>query len=76
MTIGNPAPRQCSHLSSCELFPKFALQGSLKVWQTFFCEGDYERCARFQLAKNGGHPAPNLLPNGKELDLALIGATR
>lgn len=76
MTRGIPAPKRCSHLGSCELFPKFALQGSLKVWQTYYCEGDYERCARFQLAKIGGHPAPNLLPNGKELDLAVVGASR
>jgi hypothetical protein len=63
-------------VTSCELFPKFGLQGSLKVWQTFYCEGDYERCARYRLARIGGHPAPNLLPNGKELDLTVLGAAR
>ncbi len=63
----------CPHVSSCELFPKFGLKGSLKVWQTFYCLGSFEACARYRLALEGRPAPPNLLPNGKELDLKLLG---
>jgi hypothetical protein len=64
-----PEKRRCSHIPSCELFPKFALRGSLRVWHTFYCEGSFETCARYQLSLRGRVVPPNLLPNGKELDL-------
>jgi hypothetical protein len=66
------APR-CSHIDTCELFPKFGLKGSLKVWQTFYCEGTFEACARYKSSLAGRAPSPNLLPNGRELDLKLLG---
>jgi len=64
---------RCSHISSCELFPKFGLRGSLKVWQTFYCHGNFEGCARYRSSLAGRPPSPNLLPNGRELDLKLLG---
>ncbi len=64
--------KACSHIPGCELFPKFGLRGSLKVWQTFYCQGAFERCARYRLALAGGPVPPNLLPNGHELDLAVL----
>lgn len=63
-------------MPTCELFPKFGLKGSLKVWQTFYCLGSFADCARYRLALRGGHAPPNLLPNGKELDLELLGTSR
>lgn len=76
MNEAGPHIKRCSHVTSCELFPRFSLQSSLKVWQMHYCEGDYERCARFRLALAGKRPAPNLLPNGKELALATPGTSR
>jgi hypothetical protein len=67
------APR-CPHLSACELFPKFALRASLKVWIVFYCESKFEQCARYGLAL-ANRPVPmNLLPNGRELKLARPGS--
>lgn len=66
---------RCSHVPTCELFPKFALRGSLRVWQTFYCEGDFSRCARYELALAGKPVLPNLLPNGKTLDLQALGVS-
>jgi hypothetical protein len=68
-----PPTRRCPHLISCELFPKFAKRASLKVWQTFYCEGNYESCARFKLSLRSLPVSPNLLPNGRELNLAVLG---
>jgi hypothetical protein len=66
------AKRSCSHVSTCELFPKFALKGALKVWQTFYCEGNFESCARYRMALTGRPVPSKLLPNGRELDLTLL----
>ncbi len=67
-----PTPK-CSHLFSCELFPKFQKRASLKVWQTFYCEGRFEDCVRYQLALQSRPVSPNLLPNGRELNLSALG---
>ncbi len=58
----------CSHTKNCELFPQFALNPALKVWQTHFCEGEFSQCARFQLALEGKAVPLNLLPNGKRVE--------
>jgi hypothetical protein len=73
MDTATNGPKRCSHLASCELFPKFAMRGSLKVWTAFFCEGNFENCVRYQRALCGQPVAQNLLPNGKELNLDLLG---
>lgn len=60
----------CSHSESCDLYVQFAMEPSLKLWKQHFCEGQFERCARFQVALSG-RPVPlGLLPNGKELQTA------
>lgn len=60
----------CSHSDSCDLYVQFAMEPSLKLWKQHFCDGQFERCARFQVALSG-RPVPlGLLPNGKELQAA------
>ncbi len=58
----------CSHTKNCELFPQFALNPALKVWQVHFCEGEFSRCARYQLSLQGKTVPLNLLPNGKRVE--------
>jgi hypothetical protein len=69
---GNGIKPSCSHISRCELFPKFALRGSMKVWETFYCKGNFAGCARYRLSLEGRPVPANLLPNGRELDLAVL----
>lgn len=61
----------CSHTSNCELFPMISVNSSLKVWRTFYCESKWHECARFKLSLAGKSVPPNLLPNGKSLDLGV-----
>jgi len=61
----------CPNAERCPLFPLFSLRGALKVWQSNYCEADYERCARYQRGKEGRPIPANLLPNGAMLSLAL-----
>lgn len=60
----------CSHSESCDLYVQFAMEPSLKLWKQHYCEAQFERCARFQLALTGSAVPLGLLPNGKELQAA------
>ncbi len=62
----------CSHVSSCPLFSLFTLKASLSVWQIHYCNGQFETCERLKLARQGQRVPPNLLPNGKSLDPAVL----
>jgi hypothetical protein len=48
-----------------------SVNSALKVWRTFYCEGKWGECARYKLSLEGKAVPPNLLPNGKSLDLAI-----
>ena len=61
---------KCPNTQGCPLFPLFRMKSYLGVWQTHYCENAFETCARYQLAQQGVRVPPNLLPNGKELNLA------
>lgn len=60
----------CTHVESCELFAQFALNPALQVWQVHYCDQDFKRCARYQLALTGAAVPLNLLPNGSKVEAA------
>lgn len=72
-TAPPPGAATCSHMSTCELFPRFQLQGPLQVWRLFYCHADFHRCARYQRSLEGKEVPPLLLPNGKMLDIQMMG---
>lgn len=61
----------CPRISSCPLFEQFSMKSSLKVWQAYYCEGAFDRCARWKLVQANAPVPPNLLPNGRVLDVPL-----
>jgi hypothetical protein len=61
----------CPRVPTCPLFAQFKVKSSLKVWQSFFCEGAFDRCERYKLAVQSLPVALNLLPNGRLLDVPL-----
>ena len=62
----------CSHKTSCPLFSKFLMKGSLKIWKVLYCDTEekYKSCARFTAGLEGRTVSPGLLPNGEELRFA------
>jgi hypothetical protein len=61
----------CPRVGACPLFAQFRMKSSLAVWQSYYCEGDFERCERFKLVRQA-RPVPlELLPNGRMLDVPL-----
>ena len=58
----------CSHSSGCPLFAQFAMEPALAVWKKHFCDGDYIKCARYQLGLKGKTVPITLLPNGKMIE--------
>lgn len=62
----------CSHISTCKLFPLISVNSALNVWKTFYCEGKYKQCARYQASAAGKSVPVNLLPNGKDLEIGKL----
>lgn len=60
--------RRCPNASACPLFERFRASPALRVWQRFFCESSFERCARFGRMQCGDEVAATLLPDGTYLD--------
>ncbi len=59
----------CARVSSCPLFKAFSMKSSLRVWQSYYCDGDFNRCERWRRV-SAGEPVPaNLLPNGRILEV-------
>jgi hypothetical protein len=55
------------------MFAAFSLKSSLKVWQSLYCELQPGRCERLK-AFHANSPCPdNLLPNGKLVNVPLVG---
>ncbi len=42
----------------------------LRIWQIHYCEGEHEKCARYQHSLAGKSVPLTLLPNGEQLTLA------
>ncbi len=60
---------KCPSTNGCPLFPLFRLKSSLGVWQIHYCENAFETCERYRLSKSGVRVPPNMLPNGRVLDI-------
>ncbi len=62
---------KCPRVETCPLFKAFTMKAALKVWQSYYCEGDFSRCERWKLV-SAGKPVPmSLLPNGRTIDVPL-----
>ena len=59
----------CSRVTRCPLFKCFSVKSALVVWTTRYCQGNPDRCERLKLATAGMPVPPNLLPNGKLLNV-------
>jgi len=58
----------CSHSVDCPLFAQFAMEPALAVWKQHFCDGDFTKCARYQLGLKGSVVPLTLMPNGKMIE--------
>ena len=62
-------PKQpCPIRAECGLQRNLGMKAALQVWQSFYCEGSWERCERHKLAGTGRCVPDRLLPNGRLLD--------
>lgn len=57
----------CTHSKNCQLYAQFAMEPSLRLWKQRYCMGDFEQCARYQLALEGKSVPLALLPNGRRV---------
>jgi hypothetical protein len=61
---------RCGRMDRCTLFKLSSMRPSLVIWTSRYCEEDPCRCERLKLAEAGKPVPPNLLPNGKLLDVS------
>jgi hypothetical protein len=61
--------RDCPHMTACPMYALLKLSGTLKTWQSRYCQADYVQCARHRLSQNGESVPQNLMPNGALLRL-------
>jgi hypothetical protein len=66
----------CPELLQCGLHRNFSMKEALRVWQSFYCEGVYDRCERYKLCTAGRAVPEKLLPNGRLVDAPDVGASR
>lgn len=59
--------KKCPGHEGCALFPLFRIGSLARTWEIEYCEGQFERCARYKLGSCGGSVPKNLLPNGELL---------
>ncbi len=52
------------------------MREALRVWQGFYCDGEYVRCERYKLASAGCEIPDGLLPNGRLQDVSVGSARR
>lgn len=57
----------CTHSNHCELYVQFAADPLIKVWKENYCEGSFDKCARYLRSLRGESVPITLLPNGKEI---------
>ncbi len=58
----------CPFAAPCGLPRSIGMEAALRVWESFYCEGAYDRCERYRLHEAGQGVPRRLLPNGRLLD--------
>lgn len=68
---------KCPSAERCSLRQSIGMRAALAVWQSFYCDAQFQRCERYKLACVGSDVPARLLPNGRLLQGtdALIAAT-
>lgn len=59
----------CSRAQNCDLYAQFAMNPALQIWQTHYCQGDFNRCVRFQMSLRKEAVPLNMLPNGSRVEI-------
>jgi hypothetical protein len=49
---------------------------ALRIWQSLYCDADWERCVRRKCIEAGDAMPPNLLPDGRVLGPGSRGSRR
>ena len=59
----------CPKKNLCPLFPLFATDGLLKIWQIRYCDSEkkYPTCERFKRNSRGEPMPKTMLPDGADL---------
>jgi hypothetical protein len=57
----------CEFHGTCPVFKRLKTEALRQLYVRQYCEGERERCRRYQLRRAGSEVPERLLPDGKEL---------
>jgi hypothetical protein len=57
----------CPNGPDCNLKSTLTMVAALRIWQSLYCEADWERCERRRLLDLGREVPTALLPDGRKL---------
>ena len=57
----------CPRSTVCSLESTLSMVAALRIWQSLYCDADWERCERRKCLEAGTAPPSNLLPDGRVL---------
>jgi len=60
----------CPNATACSLERTLSMVAALRIWQSLYCDADWERCERRKCLEAGTPPPSNLLPDGRVLGTA------
>ncbi len=56
---------ECEFIAKCPFFNNISLPATADILKKRYCNGDYAKCARYQMKKAGKEVPDNLWPDGK-----------
>ena len=66
----------CPNTTTCDLQATLSMVAALRIWQSLYCDADWERCARRKCMDAGATLPANLLPDGRLLGTGTRGTRR
>jgi hypothetical protein len=66
----------CPNATTCELQTTLSMVAALRIWQSLYCDADWERCERRRCLEAGSPMPPKLLPDGRVLGMPPRGSRR
>jgi len=60
----------CVRMDACPMFALFSQKATLSVWKVLYCESNFDACERLKLFNANQIVPPNLLPNGRMLNVS------
>jgi hypothetical protein len=74
--VGYRTVISCPNSTTCSLQDTLSMVAALRIWQSLYCDADWQRCERRRCMEAGAPIPTNLLPDGRVLGTGTRGSRR